>query len=82
MSLAETLDQMRAAFATKVPADVAAIMHRATDDLRNSGILDGVVKTGDAMPAFDLPNQDGEQRSSAALLAKGPLVITFFRGFW
>jgi hypothetical protein len=31
-------------------------------------------------PAFTLNNQDGNSVSSAELFAKGPLVITFFRG--
>jgi hypothetical protein len=36
----------------------------------------------DRAPAFTLNNQDGNSLSSAELLAKGPLVITFFRGHW
>ncbi|MEL7029388.1 MAG: peroxiredoxin-like family protein, partial [Pseudomonadota bacterium] len=37
---------------------------------------------GDVLPAFSLPNQDGAAVSSAALLEKGPLVVSFFRGVW
>ena len=57
-------------------------MHRATDDLRASGIMDRVLKAGDRMPLFDLENTRGESVSSADLLAKGPLVVSFFRGKW
>ncbi len=35
-----------------------------------------------AMPAFNLENTSGETVSSADLLAKGPLVVSFFRGKW
>ncbi|MBQ4832174.1 AhpC/TSA family protein [Pseudoalteromonas sp. MMG010] len=33
-------------------------------------------------PDFSLPNQHGEQVQLATLLAKGPVVITFYRGSW
>ena len=35
-----------------------------------------------AFPAFALPNAAGETVRSADLLAKGPLVLTIFRGVW
>jgi peroxiredoxin len=37
---------------------------------------------GQPAPAFELPNQDGGAVSSAGLLARGPLVVSFFRGGW
>ena len=37
---------------------------------------------GDAMPGFLLPNAEGRLIDSAGLLARGPLVVTFFRGDW
>src|SRR5262249_59867645 len=64
------------------PADRKAIMHRATEDLRRSGILDRIVKVGAKMPAFRLANHDGRQVASDELLAGGPLVLSFFRGSW
>lgn len=33
-------------------------------------------------PEFKLPNQKGESVSLADLLAKGPVVVTFYRGSW
>ena len=57
-------------------------MHRATDDLRASGILDGVIKVGDRLPAFALKNAFGQEVRSSELLAKGRLVLTVFRGSW
>jgi len=33
-------------------------------------------------PRFELPNQHGEQALLDELLAKGPVVITFYRGSW
>jgi hypothetical protein len=82
MTLATTLEAIREASAKRVPADKAAIMHQATEELRSSGIMDGVIKVGDALPPFALPNANGQEVRSADLLAKGPLVLTFFRGSW
>jgi hypothetical protein len=82
MSLEEKLNATRALFDKRVPADTAAIMHRATEDLRRSGILDRIVKVGARMPSFTLDNHDGRLVSSDDLLAGGPLVLSFFRGSW
>ena len=82
MSLAETLSATRASFERRIPADRRAIMHRATEDLRNSGILERIVKVGTKMPFFTLANHDGRLVSSDDLLAGGPLVLSFFRGSW
>ena len=82
MSLEEKLAATRAASAQRIPPDRAAIMERATEDLRQSGILDRVLKVGAKMPAFDLANHDGSRVSSRDLVGAGPLVISFFRGSW
>ena len=82
MSLEEKLAATRAASASRIPPERQAIMHRATEDLRNSGILDRIVPVGARMPAFDLANHDGRRVSSEGLLTRGPLVLSFFRGSW
>lgn len=82
MSLADKLAETRAASAGRIPPKRAAIMHRATDDLRKSGILDRIVPVGKPAPAFELANHDGRRVSSVELLTGGPLVLSFFRGSW
>jgi len=82
MSLADKLAATRAASAGRIPADRQAIMHRATEDLRKSGILDRIVPVGSPAPGFELANHDGRRVSSAELLAGGPIVLSFFRGSW
>ncbi|MEO9273456.1 peroxiredoxin-like family protein [Marinomonas sp. 5E14-1] len=37
---------------------------------------------GATAPNFELPNQSGEATSLADLLAKGPVIVTFYRGSW
>jgi hypothetical protein len=80
--LAERLDAIRQGADKRIPPDKRAIMHRATDDLRASGILDGVIKVGDPLALFALENAFGQEVRSSELLAKGPLVLTVFRGSW
>jgi hypothetical protein len=59
MSLEQKLAAIRAGAEARIPPDKAAIMHRATEDLRHSGIMDGIKKPGELAPAFDLINHDG-----------------------
>ncbi len=82
MALQDTLDQMKAEFVAKAPKEALEIMNRATEDLRASDLMAGHLKAGDLAPAFTLPDQSGTQVSSADLLAKGPLVVSFYRGVW
>ena len=82
MSLADKLAAMRKAAEARIPPDRHAIMERATEDLRKSGILDRIVKVGARMPAFDLANHDGTRIRSGDMLARGPMVLSFFRGSW
>jgi len=82
MALEDTLRGIREASAKRIPADKAAVMHRATGDLRVSGIMDRLIKVGDRLPSFALPNAYGQDVRSSDLLAQGPLVLTFFRGAW
>ena len=60
MSLEDTLRGIREASEKRIPPERAAIMHRATEDLRASGIMDRVIKPGDPLPPFALPNAHGQ----------------------
>jgi hypothetical protein len=82
MALQEKLDKLKAGFEAKAPKDALEIMHRATDDLRNSGIMQGVLKSGDTAPDFALKNADENVIRLKDLLANGPLVLSFYRGRW
>jgi hypothetical protein len=64
------------------PRGVIETMHRATAELKDTGIEDAAMKLGDRAPSFVLSNQDDVQVSSSDLLHEGPLVVSFFRGHW
>jgi len=87
MSLREKLAAFKANFESggppyNAPAFIHDIMHRATDELIASGAADRAKQVGDAAPAFKLDDADGNTVSSDALLAQGPLIVTFYRGVW
>jgi peroxiredoxin len=87
MSLQARLDAFKADFRAgkppyNAPPEIHPIMERATDELIASGQAGRALKAGDRAPAFTLRDPNGVEVSSAGLLAKGPLVITFYRGVW
>ena len=82
MSLQEQLDELRAKSQTRIPPEAQAVMRRSVEDVRASGILSSVPKVGDRAPDFTLPNAAGQPVSLAGLLAKGPVVVSFYRGRW
>ena len=82
MSLKNKLNKLKESFKTKAPQEAQEIMHRATEDLKNSGIMDHVVKIGDKAPDFTLKDTEGREVSLSTLLGDGPVVLTFYRGKW
>jgi peroxiredoxin len=65
-----------------VPAEVIETMQRATAELLASGLAERALKAGEAAPPFTLSDPDGKPVGSADLLARGPLVVSFYRGVW
>ncbi|ELW9447374.1 AhpC/TSA family protein [Burkholderia cenocepacia] len=87
MSLQDKLDAFRVDFKAgkppfNAPPEIHPVMERATAELIASGQAGRAIKAGDRAPSFKLKDQDGNDVSSAALLVKGPLVVTFYRGVW
>lgn len=80
--LNQRLAEMRAEKDAKRPPEATAIMNQATADLRASGILDRICAVGDRAPLFARPNLAGETVRLRALLRRGPVVLSFFRGRW
>lgn len=80
--LEDKLEAIRATAKARLPEEAQALMQRDIDDIRASGLLDRGVKVGQRAPQFTLPNTEGTPVSLTALLAKGPVVLSFFRGRW
>ena len=86
-TLQERLDEFKKAFESgappyNAPHEVIETMHRATAELKASGVETRALKVGDRAPVFSLFNQDHVLVSSENLLHQGPLVVSFFRGHW
>ena len=82
MALREKLDTIREMAKTRIPPEARVIMERSVEELRASGIMAGVAKVGQPAPDFTLPNATGQEVSLKALLARGPVVLSFYRGRW
>jgi len=76
------LEAFKAACARDWPPDAFALVNQTLADLAQTGIQEAVLQAGDVAPSFTLPDQEGRLVHSHELLAKGPLVLVFYRGMW
>ncbi|MEP6622269.1 MAG: peroxiredoxin-like family protein [bacterium] len=87
MSLQEKLTEFKTQFQSGkapfegVPVETHGLMKRAIDELVASGAHDNVRRIGQA-PAFALSDADGNTVRLSDLLARGPVVLSFYRGVW
>ncbi len=81
-TLTQQLKERRAVRANRPETDQSRTMAKAAADLEASGIEQAAKNVGDAAPAFDLPASTGGTIALADLRAKGPVVVTFYRGGW
>ncbi len=82
MSLQQKLDARKKETETSAPKEALAIMHRATEDLAKSGIMDRIVKKGGKAPDFMLNDENGNAVNLKERLSRGPVVLGFYRGRW
>src|SRR6201986_4422183 len=81
-TLSEQLTEYGAGGRVRVPADRQASMDQHVAHLAASGIAHSAKQVGDRAPDIRLRDQHGEIFDVASLLAKGPVVVTFYRGGW
>jgi peroxiredoxin len=87
MALQYRLDAFKADFISgkwlrQPTKEVLDSMNRATAELIESGQAQRAKKAGDVAPEFTLLDPEGKEVSSRDLLARGPLVVSFYRGVW
>lgn len=80
--LQSELDALRSEFAARMPAHVRDALERADLELAGSGAIGRALKAGDVAPDFTLADTRGDLVNLAALAAKGPVVLSFYRGGW
>lgn len=80
--LRDKLIDIKAGIAEYVRPENQAVNERAVSAIRASGIEQRILPVGAVAPEFTLEDQNSKRVSSADLLAKGPLILNFFRGRW
>ena len=82
MRLQDKLDRLKENAIDRMPKEAVESIHRAVEDLKVSGILDGTVKVGQKAPDFTLQNTENQAVSLSALIAHKPVVLSWYRGKW
>lgn len=81
MSLRDRLDEQWRRTLTQSP-ELARAFEALMRELGASNLAASSLKPGDPMPDIELPNTEGRFVAARDCLARGPLVISFFRGGW
>lgn len=81
MSLTQTLEEMKQQFIAHSPIEVQARMFRSIREQQESGVQYGL-QEGQKAKDFMLKNSLGLPVYLYDELAKGPVVLTFYRGGW
>ncbi len=81
-TLSKQIRQAADAFISSKPDHAQAVMAKAFDELMQSCLGEQALNTGDKAIDFTLQNANGEDASLYALLEKGPVVLSFYRGGW
>ncbi|MFP6808768.1 MAG: peroxiredoxin-like family protein [Pseudomonadales bacterium] len=82
ISFLDKLAQLRATSCENLPTPELAVLTRTTARLRRSQISEKCLQSGETVPDFNFIDLQNSHRSFYDLLAMGPVVINFFRGFW
>jgi len=80
--LREIFAERKALIAQYVPLETQAVHARVIADLKTKGLAPNSLPVGAEAPEFTLADHSDRPVSSADLLAKGRLVLCFFRGRW
>ena len=76
-----TLADQLSEFTAQIPAEIGGRIKTGVDEVTTSGVAPGLA-VGDTAPSFTLNDAVGNEIVLGDLLAKGPVVVTFYRGEW
>jgi peroxiredoxin len=82
VTLRSRIDTFMEGVAKHAPPEVLTGLHAEIKKLAESGIARQALQVGAKAPDFTLPDVHGKPVSLSALLARGPAVVTFYRGSW
>ena len=81
-TLSQQLDEFLAGWKQRVPPERQAAMERHIAHLAETAVGKNAKQAGDQAPDIVLPDATGRSFAVADLLAKGPVIVTFYRGGW
>lgn len=76
------LEEFREKSARSAPPDRIRAYEQGIEEVRKSGVLETALKVGDRAPDFELPDASGKKVKLSELIARGPVVVTWYRGGW
>jgi peroxiredoxin len=82
VTIREQSEQLKAAAAERLPAEVVEIFDRSIRDLLDQGVPGSTVAVGDILESFGLSDATGAAVTLDELVESGPAVIVFYRGGW
>jgi len=82
MNLNRQIEEFQKTHIPEIPEKTLKVMLSAAKKLQESDIIKNVLKRGDKIPSFILPDAKSNPVSSSELLMNGPIVINFYRGGW
>ena len=81
-TIAEQVNEVKAAAASRLPAEVVAVFESDQAALTAGGVPAEAVSVGDTLAPFALSDATGQARTLEELTAGGPAVMVFYRGGW
>lgn len=82
MSLKEKTEAKKEEFQASASKETQEVMARSVKTLIESGATDRALGEGDTAPDFALTNAEGAVVRLEDFLARGPVVLGFYRGRW
>ena len=76
------LEEFREKSSKNAPPERIRSYEQGIEEVRKSGVTDKALKVGDRAPDFELPDASGKKVKLSELLARGPVVVTWYRGGW
>jgi len=82
LTIREQSEQLKAAAAERLPAEVVEVFDRSIQDFLDQGIPADSIKAGDVLEQFTLDDATGTPVGLDQIVESGPAVIVFYRGGW
>lgn len=81
-SLASNIKTFQDDFIPNIPEPTLNLLMSELQTLIDAGLAGKALNKGDTFPSFSLNNADDKEVTLSDILAKGPLVLGFYRGAW